>query len=124
LSFLRCSINGENKHYGTPVNPAAPNRVPGGSSSGSAVAVAANCVDFALGQCMQMELRSSLCLKEWDIDILGSIVRLTWFFVVVDDRDGYCGECSSTCGVLWDFRVSSFSCSHFGYWGYSYGGKF
>jgi amidase len=31
------------------VNPAAPNRVPGGSSSGSAVAVAANCVDFALG---------------------------------------------------------------------------
>ncbi|KAL2622202.1 hypothetical protein R1flu_002407 [Riccia fluitans] len=43
------SINGENKHYGTPVNPAAPSRIPGGSSSGSAVAVAADLVDFALG---------------------------------------------------------------------------
>ena len=49
FNHLERSINGENKHYGTPVNPAAPNRVPGGSSSGSAVAVAANCVDFSLG---------------------------------------------------------------------------
>ncbi len=31
------SLNGENAHYGTPVNPACPDRVPGGSSSGSAV---------------------------------------------------------------------------------------
>uniref|UniRef100_A0A0D6QUE1 Amidase domain-containing protein n=1 Tax=Araucaria cunninghamii TaxID=56994 RepID=A0A0D6QUE1_ARACU len=42
-------INGENKHYGTPTNPAAPSRIPGGSSSGSAVAVAAELVDFSLG---------------------------------------------------------------------------
>ncbi|GAV58839.1 Amidase domain-containing protein/TPR_2 domain-containing protein/TPR_11 domain-containing protein [Cephalotus follicularis] len=40
---------GENKHYGTPTNPAAPSRLPGGSSSGAAVAVAANLVDFSLG---------------------------------------------------------------------------
>ncbi|KDP23937.1 hypothetical protein JCGZ_27097 [Jatropha curcas] len=46
---LAYSINGENKHYGTPTNPAAPARVPGGSSSGAAVAVAANLVDFSLG---------------------------------------------------------------------------
>ncbi|CAN0891442.1 Translocon at the outer membrane of chloroplasts 64 [Linum grandiflorum] len=46
---LAYSINGENKHYGTPTNPAAPTRVPGGSSSGSAVAVAAKLVDFSLG---------------------------------------------------------------------------
>ncbi|KAK6911527.1 Amidase signature domain [Dillenia turbinata] len=39
----------ENKHYGTPTNPCAPDRVPGGSSSGSAVAVSAKLVDFALG---------------------------------------------------------------------------
>jgi len=44
------SIGGENKHYGTPTNPAVPARVPGGSSSGAAVAVAADFVDFALGQ--------------------------------------------------------------------------
>ncbi|XP_028098969.1 amidase 1-like isoform X3 [Camellia sinensis] len=42
-------INGENKHYGTPKNPCTPDRVPGGSSSGSAVAVAAMLVDFSLG---------------------------------------------------------------------------
>src|SRR5262245_65789203 len=32
-------IFGENAHYGTPINPRAPGRVPGGSSSGSAAAV-------------------------------------------------------------------------------------
>jgi amidase len=46
---LTYSLNGENYHYGTPVNPNAPGRIPGGSSSGSAVAVAAGLVDFALG---------------------------------------------------------------------------
>ncbi len=46
---LTYSLNGENHHYGTPVNPNAPGRIPGGSSSGSAVAVAAGLVDFALG---------------------------------------------------------------------------
>ncbi|WP_027060599.1 amidase [Mesorhizobium loti] len=43
------SMNGENPHYGTPVNPRAPGRIPGGSSSGSAVAVAAGLADIALG---------------------------------------------------------------------------
>jgi amidase len=43
------SLNGENPHYGTPVNVNAPGRIPGGSSSGSATAVAARLVDFALG---------------------------------------------------------------------------
>lgn len=43
------SLSGRNAHYGTPVNPAAPDRVPGGSSSGSAVATAAGLVDFAIG---------------------------------------------------------------------------
>lgn len=43
------SLNGENAHYGTPINPAAPGRIPGGSSSGSAAATAGKLVDFALG---------------------------------------------------------------------------
>ncbi len=42
-------ILGENAHDGTPINPAAPDRVPGGSSSGSASAVASGHCDFALG---------------------------------------------------------------------------
>ena len=46
---LAYSINGDNVHYGTPVNVRAPGRVPGGSSSGSAAAVAAGLCDFALG---------------------------------------------------------------------------
>jgi len=46
---LAFSLEGVNAHYGTPVNPACPDRIPGGSSSGSAVAVAARLVDFALG---------------------------------------------------------------------------
>jgi amidase len=46
---LAFSLLGENHFYGTPLNPAAPDRVPGGSSSGSASAVACGLVDFALG---------------------------------------------------------------------------
>jgi len=46
---LMYSLNGENFHYGTPINPRHGDRIPGGSSSGSAVAVAAGLVDFALG---------------------------------------------------------------------------
>jgi amidase len=43
------SGTGMNAHYGTPLNIRAPGRIPGGSSSGSAAAVAANACDFALG---------------------------------------------------------------------------
>ncbi|MCP4385433.1 MAG: amidase [Hyphomicrobiales bacterium] len=46
---LAFSLDGLNAHTGTPINPAAPDRVPGGSSSGSAAAVAAGLVDIALG---------------------------------------------------------------------------
>ncbi|PNW76486.1 hypothetical protein CHLRE_11g467630v5 [Chlamydomonas reinhardtii] len=49
MDELAYSLNGENVHYGTPRNPAAPGRIPGGSSSGSAVAVAAGDVDIGLG---------------------------------------------------------------------------
>jgi amidase len=43
------SLDGENFHYGTPLNTTCPDRIPGGSSSGSAAAVAGGLVDFALG---------------------------------------------------------------------------
>ena len=46
---LAFSLDGENFFYGTPLNPQAPERVPGGSSSGSASAVACGLADFALG---------------------------------------------------------------------------
>lgn len=46
---LTFSLMGQNAHYPWPVNPAAPGRVTGGSSSGSAAAVAGGLVDFASG---------------------------------------------------------------------------
>ena len=46
---LAYSLHGDNAHYGTPLNTRYPDRVTGGSSSGSAAAVAAGLVDFALG---------------------------------------------------------------------------
>ncbi len=41
--------SGENIRFGTPPNPWDPSRIPGGSSTGSAVAVAAGLASFALG---------------------------------------------------------------------------
>lgn len=46
---LAFSLMGQNAHFPFPVNPAAPDRVSGGSSSGSAVAVAGGLADIALG---------------------------------------------------------------------------
>jgi amidase len=46
---LAYSLHGDNAHHGAPINVRAPGRVTGGSSSGSAAAVAARLVDFALG---------------------------------------------------------------------------
>ena len=49
LSEFGSGLTGVNNFFGTPINPNAPHLFPGGSSSGSAVAVAAGLVDFALG---------------------------------------------------------------------------
>ncbi len=46
---LAFSMNGQNAHFGSPVNGAAPERITGGSSCGSASAVSHGLVDFALG---------------------------------------------------------------------------
>ncbi len=46
---LAFSLNGKNAHFGAPINPAAPERITGGSSCGSAAAVAGGLADIALG---------------------------------------------------------------------------
>ena len=46
---LAFSMYGNNAHFGAPINGAAPNRISGGSSSGSASAVSSQLCDFALG---------------------------------------------------------------------------
>lgn len=78
---LAYSLNGANEHYGTPVNPAAPQRLPGGSSSGSAVAVASGEADIGLGTDTGGSIRvpSSYCglygfRPSWGtIDITGTV---------------------------------------------------
>ncbi|MFY0732082.1 amidase [Pseudomonas sp. NFX15] len=49
LHELAFGVTGINDYTGTPINPQAPDRVPGGSSSGSASAVAAGLADIAIG---------------------------------------------------------------------------
>jgi amidase len=49
LHELAFGASGVNDYFGTPVNPLDPRRVPGGSSSGSAVAVADDDADIAYG---------------------------------------------------------------------------
>ncbi len=46
---LTFSLMGQNAHFPQPINPAAPDRVTGGSSSGSAAAIAGGLADIALG---------------------------------------------------------------------------
>lgn len=46
---LAFGMTGENRAYGTPLNPNWPDRITGGSSSGAAAAVAAGDVDVAIG---------------------------------------------------------------------------
>jgi amidase len=49
MDELAFSLSGQNPFYGTPHNPRAPGRLCGGSSCGSAAAVAGCLCDFALG---------------------------------------------------------------------------
>lgn len=49
MDELAYSLQGNNSFYGTPTNAACPDRLPGGSSSGAAAAVAAGDADIGLG---------------------------------------------------------------------------
>lgn len=72
------SLTGENVHYGAPANVNAPGRIPGGSSNGSAAAVAGNLVDFAIGS----DCGGSVRLPASYCGILG--MRPTWGRVSLD----------------------------------------
>jgi amidase len=61
LTELCWSANGVNHWQGTPVNPRDPRRVPGGSSSGSAVAVATGEADISFGTDTGGSIRIPAC---------------------------------------------------------------
>jgi amidase len=73
------SLTGENVHYGAPINVNAPGRIPGGSSNGSAAAVAGKLVDFAIGS----DCGGSIRIPASYCGILG--MRPTWGRVPLDD---------------------------------------
>ncbi|WP_320153752.1 amidase [uncultured Tolumonas sp.] len=58
---LAYSLNGCNVHFGTPMNPVTPDRLPGGSSSGCAVAVARGEADVGLGTDTGGSIRVPAC---------------------------------------------------------------
>jgi amidase len=61
LSEFAIGVSGSNDFFGTPINPVDKSRVPGGSSSGSAVAVGMNLADVALGTDTAGSIRVPAC---------------------------------------------------------------
>lgn len=87
---LAYSLNGANIHYGTPVNPVAPDRLPGGSSSGSAVAVASDEADIGLGTDTGGSIRvpASYCglyglRPSWGVIDISAVQELAYHFDTV-----------------------------------------
>jgi hypothetical protein len=139
MEFGVCSINGENKHYGTPVNPAAPDRIPGGSSSGSGVAVAAELVDFSLGIicvpcCLVIVQEIDIFVPEPVIFVVNEVLNcseekqtsllLNCFVPSAVSRIRHCWERASASSILWHSWISSFTWSHSCCWGHSHGTEF
>jgi len=61
MDEFACGTTGCRSFYGPTINPKVEDRVPGGSSSGSAVAVAANLCDLALGSDTGGSIRAPAC---------------------------------------------------------------
>ncbi|KAH7291091.1 hypothetical protein KP509_29G000100 [Ceratopteris richardii] len=64
MDIMGCSLSGQNTHYEPLINPATTVHIPGGSSGGSAVAVSAGLVDFALGTDTNGDVRLPAALCE------------------------------------------------------------
>jgi len=88
---LAYGLTGENVWHGTPLNPNAPDRFPGGSSCGSAAAVAAGLVDFALGS----DTGGSVRIPASYCGVFG--LRPTWGAVTLAGACGL-GPSFDTCG--------------------------
>ncbi len=75
MDEMAFSLQGDNAHYGTPVNPACPDRLPGGSSSGTAAAVAAGDADIGLGVPERAESTEGLCSAFFELPPFPCIAR-------------------------------------------------
>lgn len=95
---LAYGLTGENVWHGTPINPNAPDRFPGGSSCGSAAAVGAGLVDFALGS----DTGGSVRIPASYCGVFG--IRPSWGAVSLAGACGL-GPSFDTCG--WFARSAS-----------------
>src|SRR5450830_347452 len=78
---LAFSMNGQNAHFGSPINGAAPDRITGGSSSGSASAVSNGMCDFALGKTRAARCGRLRVIVVWwacDRPMAASACRMFW----------------------------------------------
>lgn len=78
LHELAFGADGINEVYGTPINPLDPSIIPGGSSSGSAVAVATNQADIGIGS----DTGGSIRIPAACCGIVG--LKTTWGRIPVD----------------------------------------
>lgn len=98
---LAWSMYGMNAHFGTPVNPAAPDRIPGGSSSGSACAVAGGLADIAVGSDTGGSVRApaSFC-RIWGIRPTHGLIPLDLVQPLAPSYDT-CGLFARDGATLW-----------------------
>jgi len=101
LHELAFGITGINHAYGTPVNPKYLELIPGGSSSGSAAAVAANLADFTLGTDTGGSIANSVEMIETAMQIIDptftaqdstAAPKLAWLKVQAEARVTECIE--------------------------------
>ncbi|KAK6153962.1 hypothetical protein DH2020_013601 [Rehmannia glutinosa] len=111
---MALSVSGESKHYDTPTNPASPARIPGGASSGAAVAVAAKLVDFSLGELLLISVEKplracseKLVQEKCLVNIQMIILRRLLQFLLLWHR--YRRWCTSARWILWYTWISAFS---------------
>mgnify|MGYP005990757909 CR=1 FL=1 len=90
---LAWSMYGMNAHFGMPVNPAAPGRIPGGSSSGSASACAGGLADITVGSDTGGSVRApaSFC-GTWGIRPTHGVISLDGVMPLAPSYD--------TCGLF------------------------
>ncbi|KAK4350090.1 hypothetical protein RND71_029403 [Anisodus tanguticus] len=112
-------VSGEQRHFDTPTNPAAPAWMPGGSSSGAAVAVAANFVDFSLGKlvktrCKERAPWTLASVPSFEYLNLQHLVVVEWQLICLGtDAIGGVRVPAAYCGVL-GFRPSHGTVAHTG----------
>ena len=107
MDELAYSLNGENVHYGTPPNPACPDRIPGGSSSGSAVSHSIICSYFGQQTCCQAQTSCSVAtgihLRCYMHGMLRRVIRcgIEPCLGSRNGGDGHTESPSAECRSLW-----------------------